>query len=115
MKKSTHNANLGSTNARSEMCWICLQNFPDVALQPCKHVFCSTCIKKLGEVDPNQVPISLDILSLEERRGNYQPFEADCITWDCCPICNKHYSKITENQFGKSILRNRLFDLVGEN
>jgi hypothetical protein len=60
------------------MCWICLINFPgivfffsvdfvDKTLLPCRHVICGECYNRLKEITPDQVPITMEVLSLDAR------------------------------------------------
>jgi hypothetical protein len=97
----------------SELCWICLSRFPDRILQPCKHVVCDDCIKKLSNIAEDQVPISLEGLSIEDSPSNEKGETHDSvIRSDCCPICSVNFTNCESNLRQREVLRDRFLHLV---
>jgi len=91
---------VNASNFRSNNCWICLSHFPDSMFLPCMHVICSLCLKKLSEVKNEQVPITLEALSLEDKATTAAIDVGPILPTDC-PICKHPYTRVMENQSGK--------------
>lgn len=99
----------------NSLCWLCLHNFPDKILQPCKHAVCSSCLDKLSQIQKDQVPISLEVLSLDDTPSSGVPpvsVEDVPIGPDLCPTCGTKFIKVTENPQQQEHLRRRFVNLL---
>ena len=79
-------------------------------------MICGECYDRLVEITPDQVPITMEVLSLDERISTQVVEEVGPILKSNCPICRSPYFKVADNQAGRrQQLKNRLISLVENN
>ncbi|KAH3761808.1 hypothetical protein Pelo_6293 [Pelomyxa schiedti] len=82
LQYATSSAKRKKLQNQSDFCWICLINLPNVKLNGCKHVFCSSCIKVLSTIVEGSAGV-----------GD-QTF---LVSPDKCPICEIRFTRSEDN------------------
>ena len=86
----------------SSFCWICLTNAPENQLRPCSHIFCSSCLTSISQLnDDEKNPISISDLNV-----NHSP-----ISNFNCPLCRRSVNNVVKFQMPYKVLQDKYLNI----